>query len=188
MRLRLLALTMTIPVLTGCGLVLDQVSGGKRDEGPPAPLPTPPPGWKAIASGKYGYVVRPEWKVEPTGELAAPTVYDDSTGQWRMQFQQFTGCGDVNKPEELSSFSKRIDPKDSLQTFTFRTAPRKLTVPGAAGGWRYDIAGSNGRSYTAFNIWVASKRSPCWSEIWVTLPDASDAEVLATHFTAAPPP
>ncbi|MBO2455941.1 hypothetical protein J4573_53325 [Actinomadura barringtoniae] len=188
MRIRLLTLTLAFPVLSGCGLVLDHMSGSKSNEGPPAPLPTPPPGWKAIVAGKYGYLVRPEWKIEPSGDVGVATVYDDPAGQWRMHVQQFTGCGDANKAEDLSSFSKQIDPKESLQTFTLRKQPQKMTVPGAAGGWRYETAGSGGHTYTTFNVWVASKRSHCWSELWMTLPGGGDAETMATNFTASPPP
>jgi hypothetical protein len=190
MRMRVVVMAvLVLPVLSGCGLVLDQLTGGERDEGPQAPVPSAPVGWRALGGGKYGYIVRQEWKPRPPTGIGEGTLYEDAAGQWRMQVEEFTGCGNPNRPEELSSFSRRVDPKDSLQTYTNRNPPRRFTVPGAAGAWRYDLAGSSGGDYTVFNVWVGSKRSPCWSELWMTVrDDRAGAEAIAAHFTAAPPP
>ena len=190
MRMRAIALVASmLPVLTSCGAVLDGLGGDDRDEGPPAPSPSAPAGWRAIVTGKYGYVVRAEWKLGARTDVSEPTLYEDPAGRWRLRVEQFTGCGDAKRPEGLSNFSRGVDPKDNLQTYTHRVPPRRFAVPGAAGAWRYELTGSHGGDYTVFNVWVASKRSPCWSELWMTvLDDREGADTIAAHFTGAPPP
>jgi hypothetical protein len=174
-----------LAVLTGCGFV---GSLAERDDEPPAPAPSAPAGWKALAGGRFGYIVRQDWKLEPSAEVAAPSIYEDTGGQWQMKVEEFTGCGDLNRPDRLPSFSKGVDPYENLQTYSSDAEPSRMTVPGAAGGWRYELTGGTGRHYTVFNVWNGNKRHPCWSELWMTVLDDRPADLIATHFTAAPPP
>jgi hypothetical protein len=181
-----LLLLALLPPLTGCG-ALGRLA--ERKDEPKAPTPSAPAGWTALAGGRFGYIVKRDWKLKPSGEIAAPSIYEDTAGQWQMKVEEFTGCGDPNRPDRLSSFSKGVDPFENLQTYTNDTAPSRMTVPGAAGGWRYELTGSTGRHYTVFNVWDGSKRHPCWSELWMTvLDDRETANLIADHFTAAPPP
>jgi deazaflavin-dependent oxidoreductase (nitroreductase family) len=191
MRVRGIVATATLlpmallPALTGCG---PADSFFKHRGGPPPPTPSAPSGWQGVTGGRFGYIVRQDWKLKLVGDVAASSVYEDAAGRWHMKVDEYTGCGDPDRPEKLSSFAKGVDPYDNLQTYSNQSRPRKMKVPGTAGAWRYELAGSKGGHYTVFNVWSGDKRRPCSSELWMTvLNDRATATLIAAHFTAAPP-
>jgi hypothetical protein len=146
----LTVLGATLPA-GGCALVPGQSSDI------PYPTISPRPGIRGVSWSHFGFGVPTEWR-QRGGDA---TYWEDASGERRLYAEVFTGCGDprrpANPPPKLVFYDSET-PLQVQQTSGFK-------VPGAAGGWRYELAGAGGERRTALNAWIAG----CNKEIWLVI-------------------
>lgn len=160
---RLAAVALAALGAAGCVFVPGQ------DSDIPYPTISPRPGVRGVSWSHFGFGVPTEWRQRP-GEA---TYWEDAGGRQRLYAEVFTGCGDVGHPE--SPPPKLVFAGSQAQLRVEKTS--KFTVPGAAGAWRYELAGA-GEHRTALNAWI----SGCDKEIWLVIsaPESAADEVAAT--------
>lgn len=166
-----LCAAITATATAGCALL------GTGDD-IPYPTISPRPGMKAVSWSYFGFGVPAEWRQRGGTEI---NYWDDAAGERRLYAEVFTGCGDRRRPD-------RTLPK--LATGGSETPLRvqdtgRFTVPGAAGGWRYELAGTGGERRTALNAWLKG----CEKEIWlvVSAPDDVADKIAETVVAEAGP-
>jgi hypothetical protein len=148
----------------GCALVPGQSSDI------PYPTISPRAGMRGVSWSHFGFGVPNEWRQRG----ADATYWEDENHERRLYAEVFTGCGDprrpANPPPKLV-FHNSETPLQVRRTSGFK-------VPGAAGGWRYELAGAGGERRTALNAWV----SGCNKELWLVI---SAPESVADQIAAS---
>jgi hypothetical protein len=122
---------------------------------PDIPYPTisPRPGMEPVSFSYFGFGVPAEWDDDNAG--GPTTTWSDSAGRVAMSADVSTilKCPDRTRPDPLP------DGMAGRKLRLGKAVP--LTVPGAAGGWRYDVTGPGGPNpadgdQTMVRVWLAN--------------------------------
>lgn len=131
---------------------------GYRDVGAPYPTISPRAGMTAVSWSYFAFGVPKEWR---QGGGREATYWRDAGGDRRLYAEVFSGCGDPRAPERKPPKLVTYGSNGPLKI----KKTKKYSVPGAAGGWRYDLVGSGGERRTALNTWIRG----CKKEIWLVI-------------------
>ncbi|MFI6869357.1 hypothetical protein [Nocardia sp. NPDC050406] len=109
----------------------------------------------------FGWAVPSEWRQE--SDNGAYTYYSATTIAASATVSTLTACRDPATAPTLDDWTTR------LGTPT-QTSP--LSIPGAAGGWRYNMSGGTQAPATVLLTWLPN----CEHELWITVytDDAAD--------------
>ncbi|MQA97635.1 MAG: hypothetical protein GEV11_24545 [Streptosporangiales bacterium] len=126
----------------------------------PTPKVTPPAGMTAVEWAWFGFAMPSEWQLR-TGS-GSTNHWVDSTGATRASADITTilECPSKTRPEPLQT---GITNRASISG----TAP--LRVPGAAGGFRYELTGDPEGPRSELHAWLPN----CEKQLWITVFDES---------------
>jgi hypothetical protein len=126
-----------------------------RPSGYPTPKITPPAGMSAVEWAWFSFALPSDWKPESTG-------YDQ---KW------VDGSGDTRASASVTTIMdcpSRTTPGPLATGITARadiTGTGPLRVPGAGGGWRYELTGDPMGPRSQLHAWLPN----CEKELWIAV-------------------
>ena len=157
---------------------------GSAQASHPNAVPSAPPGYQAEPHGHFGWVVPAGWQRESDPDDPGAQYYRDAAGRLQMYAAPAAGCGDPEEPE--ATLPRLVQSHAGAYRVEATT---RLRVPNAAGGWRYDLSGADGRDHTFVNVWVAGSErldASCDEELDLVINAPGDvADTIVTTLAAA---